>query len=118
MGSVCTVPVYHHFVSSGPQHAVGENLPATIRAHGNITICTTCKARIDTRAESRLSFFAVPAAAIGNVERHHHSIALLEQTDTLSNLFDDTHVLVACRQGQDGGNAGGYCGDIPKVMPA
>lgn len=70
--------------------------PATIRAHGHISICPASEARVDTRAKSRLSFFAVPAAAIGNVEWHHDSITFLEETDTLAHLFDKTHVLVAC----------------------
>lgn len=43
-------------------------LAAAVRAHGDIAIGAAREARVDARAECGLAFFAVAAAAVGDVE--------------------------------------------------
>jgi hypothetical protein len=59
-----------------------------------ITISTTSKAGVHTSTERGSSFLAVTTPTIGDVERHHHAITLFQKRDTLTQLLNDSHVLV------------------------
>lgn len=81
------------------------------------TVSTSRKSRIDPRAEGCLSLFAIPASSVGNIEGHHDAIAFLEQRDTLSKLFYDAHILMACSKfSLQIVSLMRLC--LPKVMPA
>lgn len=42
----------------------------------------------------RLTFLAVPASPISDVERHHNSISFLQKSHTLPDLLDYAHILM------------------------
>lgn len=64
------------------------------RKRTNIAISATSESRIHSGAKRRLALLAVPAPSICNIEGHHHSVPLLEQRHTRTDLLDDPHVLM------------------------
>jgi hypothetical protein len=51
--------------------------------------------RINACAECGASFFAVAAAAVGDVEGHYDAVAFLEKRDAGASLEDYAHVLMS-----------------------
>ena len=59
----------------------GIGLPTVIRAYGYITISSTSKRRIDACAEG-ISFPAVTATAISDVEWHDNTVSFLDKRNS------------------------------------
>lgn len=72
------------------------SLTTSVGAHGDVTISTSSKAGVDAGAKGSSALLAVAAATVSDVEGHDDSVALLQQGDTLAELLDDAHVLMAC----------------------
>jgi hypothetical protein len=53
------------------------SLTSSVGTHGDITISSSGKSGVDASAESSFAFFTVAAAAIGDVEWHNNTVALL-----------------------------------------
>jgi hypothetical protein len=70
-------------------------LATSIRAHSDIAISTSSKTGVDASAESSFSLFAVTAAAVSHIEGHDDAVPFFEKSDTLAELFDYSHVLMA-----------------------
>ena len=71
-------------------------LTTSVRAHGDITVGASCKARVDTSTESSSALFTVTAATIGNIEGHDDAVSFLEKGDAFAELLDYSHILMAC----------------------
>ena len=52
--------------------------------------------RVNAGTERGFAFFAVAAATVGYIERHHNSVSLFEQGDSGARFEDYAHVFVAC----------------------
>jgi hypothetical protein len=53
------------------------SLTSSVGTHGDVTISSSGKSGVDASAESSSAFFTVAAAAVGDVERHNYTVALL-----------------------------------------
>ena len=51
--------------------------------------------RVHACAEGCSALFAVAAAAVGNVERHHNPVTLFEKGDAGTGFDDDAHVFMS-----------------------
>jgi predicted acyltransferase (DUF342 family) len=71
-------------------------LTTSVRAHGDITVGTSCKTRVDASTESSSALFTVTAATIGDIEGHDDAVSFLEKSDAFAELFDYSHILMAC----------------------
>lgn len=50
--------------------------------------------------EPSVAFFAISTTAISNIERHNDSTSFLQKSDTAAKLFNNPHILMACRQSE------------------
>ncbi|KAI6773624.1 hypothetical protein HG531_000473 [Fusarium graminearum] len=71
------------------------SLATSVRTHGNVAISTSSKSRVYAGTESSLSLFAIAAAAVSDVKGHDDTVPFLEESDTLTELFDYSHILMA-----------------------
>lgn len=66
------------------------------------TISATSKTGINTSTKSSLSFLAVAAPSVSDIERHDDSITLLQKCHSITKFLDDAQVLVACSSAKPG----------------
>src|SRR5205807_486978 len=71
------------------------SLAPRVRAHGDVSVGTAGEPRVDGQAEARVARLAVLAEAAGDVERHHHPVALADRADGAADLLDDPQVFVS-----------------------
>jgi hypothetical protein len=81
-------------LATGRGKVVVTYLAAPIGAHCNIPVSTSCEARVDASTEGSLSFLAVSASTVRNVEGHDDTVTFLQQSDAFAHLVDYAHVLV------------------------
>jgi len=69
-------------------------LAALVRPHRDVPVGAAGEARIDVRTEPGVAVLAVLAEPARDVERRDDAVAFLECGDGVTDLRDDTHVLV------------------------
>jgi len=79
----------------GVRHAKLLRLSARIRSHGDVAVRAAREAGVDVGTEPGVPLLAVLTESAGDVERHHHAVALLQRGDRLAHFGDDAHVLVS-----------------------
>ena len=102
-------------VEIGVADAEVLGLAALVGTHCYVAVSTACETAVDcslvcveegygkgairihASAESCLSLFAVPAAAVGDVEGHYYSVAFFEEGNSRAGFDYDSHVFVACK---------------------
>ena len=70
-------------------------LASSVRSHSNVSISSASETWIYTSTEGSPPFFTVQTAAVGDVEGHNDSVALLQEGYATADLIHDAHVLMA-----------------------
>ena len=74
---------------------VESYLTTSIRPHGNVAVRSARETWVNARAECRLALLAILTTTVCDVEWHDNAVSFLEKCDARTNIFYDTHVLVA-----------------------